>query len=573
MPEFHTMPPHARLNVVLLIADDLALRHPPSRALMPHLATLASESVAFQQHYTSQPSCSPARTALLTGRRPDATMVYDLYSYWRQACDVVSLPQWFRQNGFTTAGLGKVFHPNHASGRLNASEPGGPRDEDQDEPFSWDSFYRVPEASLALECGAWLGSGCAANRSSWRAVPWPQAASLPDALIAQNAVARLRQLDMASKPYFLAAGFHRPHLPLLAPDSSFAVAEKAADSADLGPLTAAELMPAVGVPHVAWHGSGELTSFADVAAGTRSHHPGRPLGLTEALRRTTANALRMAYAAALVHLDECVGAVLEALRGSRAANRTLTAFTADHGFGLGTDGVWGKHHLFPSAVHVPFLLRVPLPHWARIHGRAPTYSESVDVFPTLALLAAGVRLPRCGVRSDSSAARPIPLVCTDGTALVDDGPSSGTAASGPLRVVQKEAAYFQHPAVPSGRAKRSPCVALGHCIMGYGLATRLEPRLADRPASKLAHAYTFNEWVHVRIGASGGMSREWHRVVAAELYNLSEVVVRGQGRLRNHAGEEAYATIEQRLRLSLRNKVDEDGDANTGTGRSVAQAK
>ena len=152
--------PAAR-DFLLLLADDLTLPSAPSLALTPSLASLASESIHFRRHYTSQPSCSPARTALLTGRRPDVTRFFDLYSYWRESPDTnaTSLPQWFRSRGYTTIGIGKVFHPNHASGRLNASEPGGPFDDDQDAPYSWTRpFWHVPAASLTIECGTWLAA-------------------------------------------------------------------------------------------------------------------------------------------------------------------------------------------------------------------------------------------------------------------------------------------------------------------------------------------------------------------------------------------------------------------------------
>ena len=116
--------------MLLLLADDLQLQ--PSSMLTPSLANLAAEAIVFEHHYTASPSCSPARTALLTSRRPDTTRVYDLYTYWRETINATSLPQWFRDEGYTTIGLGKVFHPNHASGKLNTSEPGGPHADDQD---------------------------------------------------------------------------------------------------------------------------------------------------------------------------------------------------------------------------------------------------------------------------------------------------------------------------------------------------------------------------------------------------------------------------------------------------------
>jgi hypothetical protein len=163
-----------RRSVLLFLADDLSLPR-LSPTLTPAIARLASSpgAVHFTRHYTAQPSCSPARTALLTSRRPDATRVYDLFMYWRERAEtnVTSLPEFFKRRGYSTVGIGKVYHPNHASGSLDASAPGGPR-EDQDGALSWsEPFWRVPDASLALECGAtWSAGRCVGSRTSWRVI-------------------------------------------------------------------------------------------------------------------------------------------------------------------------------------------------------------------------------------------------------------------------------------------------------------------------------------------------------------------------------------------------------------------
>lgn len=529
---------HVHRNVLLLLADDLTLS-PPSDALTPTLHQLASSSIVLPNHYTAVPSCSPARTALLTSRRPDATGVYDLYTYWRENINATSLPQWFKARGYSTIGLGKCFHPNHASGRRNASEPGGAQNDDQDAPYAWtEPYWHVPDASLAIECGAWRGTtlACAPhNRTSWRSVASgsDEAASLPDVAIADQAILVLRQLDNRRRapPFFLAVGFHRPHLPLIVPTTSFEVARDAASNAGLGPLTPSELTPPMNVPPVAWHGSGELTAFSDVAqaAGVRA---GRPLSLTARMPTGVANALRLAYAASLHHLDEQIGRVVHALRRRRYANRTIVVATADHGFGMGTDGVWGKHHLFEAATRIPLYIQMPHPVEA-VHagGGSSSYSESIDVFPTLALLATGERVPSCSAGVDGG-------VCTAGQALVEEEVHTPTAAGGRRRVTvrAKPAAFVQHPAVPAGRAKRSPCLVSGHCVMGYGVASSIE-----------GHAYRFAEWAPLRRRHAGAWEVEWALASGVELYNLSD-----GGERRNVAGARGYEEVEARLRRLLR---------------------
>ena len=230
-----------------------------------------------------------------------------------------------------------------------------------------------------------------------------------------------------------------------------------------------------------------------------------------------ANKLRLAYAASLHHLDACIGVVLKTLSSLPVADHTITVFTADHGFALGDHGVFGKHHMFDAAVHVPLLLRLPLGRGHTLSGGG--YSESVDLFPTLALLAAGVRLRSCKGEDDDDGA------CTMGAPLVEE------AAAG-LEVHTKEAAFFQQPQLLTGVHKPSPCVVHGRCTMGYSVAAR-EHRLT--------------EWVPVRRESTGSMTKwvgEWTKAVASELYDGAE--------RQNIAGKAEAVDVERSLRARLR---------------------
>ena len=241
-------------NVVVIGSDDMRLDALDGATA---LSALAARSLRLGRHYAPQASCSPARTAMLTSRRPDSTRVYDLYSYWRDVGgDYISLPQlcapptqrhihraqptlakkcdscfakppsqcrlaWFtvRANGFEVLGFGKVFHPWHASGHREAGDPhGAPRVDDQDaQAARWSAhFWR---ATTHTPLAAWdarflepltgsprwhrhvpeaaLRFEKGLNRS-WASVP--DSTSLPDELIADAAIAAVRRLERPTPP-------------------------------------------------------------------------------------------------------------------------------------------------------------------------------------------------------------------------------------------------------------------------------------------------------------------------------------------------------------------------------------
>ena len=177
----------------------------------PNFDDLAARSTVFDKNYVQQAVCSCSRTSLLTSRRPDATRVWDLFSYWRDVSgNFTSAPQWFREQGFRTIGLGKVFHPGHASGlnvstgRLGDDMGAGPGSR------SWsDPYFHAPNRDY------WETP----NRSWVAVTPEDEARHpLPDSQLAAHAETTLRQLRLDQlnntkvAPFFLAVGFHKPHV-------------------------------------------------------------------------------------------------------------------------------------------------------------------------------------------------------------------------------------------------------------------------------------------------------------------------------------------------------------------------
>ena len=241
-----------RKNVLFLVADDLRVQlgsyegkyfsssvHPPMYT--PQLDKLASRSFQMKRAYVQQSVCSPSRTSLLTGRRPDTTHVYDLNTYWRTVGgNFTTLPQYFKNHGYTTVGMGKIFHNGAASG--------------YDDPISWTRHYFHGRRS-SFET----------NQASWKAVPDDQLKNDPliDEQIADHAVTVLNHVAQGARhgrPFFVAVGFHKPHLPWVFPASMLQHYPEVNISVPTN-----QYAP-VNMPDVAWNNYQELRQFTDIKA-------------------------------------------------------------------------------------------------------------------------------------------------------------------------------------------------------------------------------------------------------------------------------------------------------------------
>ena len=230
-----------RKNVLFLIADDLRPQlncyqgkdfpSPVSPTMhTPNLDKLASTSLLLKRAHVQQALCSPSRTSLLTGRRPDTTHVYDLRHYFRTySGNFTTIPQYFKEQGYRTIGAGKVFQPGLAS--------------DNNDPISWTDPYYMPDKSM---------NHYETFDFSWRAVSPTERKqiALPDDLITEFAIKTLKELASTSKsgtqPFFLAVGFQRPRPPIVYPE----------EYSDYYPLDDIRLPPnpyvPIDMPYVAW---------------------------------------------------------------------------------------------------------------------------------------------------------------------------------------------------------------------------------------------------------------------------------------------------------------------------------
>lgn len=363
--------------------------------LTPNIDALAKAGVRFVQAYSQISVCAPSRTSFLTGRYPDSTRVWTIGPYFRSELNkydgagagdhVITLPQFFRQRGYNTTGYGKVFHNGNASGNPhNASNPSN------DLAYSWDSFDEVAGFPADEACQQCLLSQCTVpfskypGNGSWARCECDDRC-FEDGAMAALAADRVAELSMARRrfgtPFFLAVGFHRPHLPFVAPSRFF----DAIPPTSILPATHPHLpihAPAISPSH-----SWELRSFRDVKPFINDTN------YQASVAETESRVLRRGYYAARAFVDACVGTVLEALKANAAWGNTVVALIGDHGYQLGEQGQWAKQTAFELGMRVPLVLRAPQEQYVGGHGcKAAALVELVDLFPSLIELS-GLQLP------------------------------------------------------------------------------------------------------------------------------------------------------------------------------------
>ncbi len=347
-PGWTQKPDAPRRNVLMIAVDDLDNHlgcYGDPLVKSPNIDRLARRGVRFDRAYCQLPLCSPSRTALMTGRRPDSTGVFDLRTHFRTTIpDVVTLPQHFKNQGYFVARVGKLYH---------YGVPGDIGTNGLDDPLSWTTVRNPKGRDKAEEH---LLTNFTPNRGLGSALSYLAAEGTDeeqtDGMVATEAIQLMEQSQ--SDPFFLAVGFFRPHCPFIAPKKYF----------DLYPLDEIAL-PA--------HSPGDTTQYPREAFFTYPFN----WGLDEAERRKTTQA----YYATITFMDVQVGRVLDALDRLGLAESTIVVLWSDHGYLLSEHGQWMKQSLFEEAARVPMIVAAP---GARGNGAASGRTvELQDVYPTI----------------------------------------------------------------------------------------------------------------------------------------------------------------------------------------------
>ena len=354
------------LNIVFIAVDDLK---PTIRsfgdnlAVTPNMDLLARKSSVFLNTHTQQAICSPSRISLLTGLRPDKTKVYDLKTRMRDKLpNVVTLPQHFKQMGYTTAGVGKIFDPRGVDAQADAPSWSQPfkRAHHLNYPKEWGSpvmgFYQNKEIKAKIK--AYLKENNIKNSQAAKALKGkykPPVSSSPapdeayvDGAIAAQALRMIDDLSQKAKPFFLAVGFKRPHLPFSAPQKYWNFYKK--ERMPLAPFRAR----AENTGKLAYHISGELRSYVEEGREYTTDSNNQ-LVLDDDFQRD----LIHGYYACVSFIDFQIGKIVNKLKKEGLMDNTIIVIWGDHGFHLGDHRMWNKHSNFEEATRSPLIIYNP----------------------------------------------------------------------------------------------------------------------------------------------------------------------------------------------------------------------
>ncbi|XP_054733208.1 iduronate 2-sulfatase isoform X1 [Anastrepha obliqua] len=456
----------SRRNVVLVIFDDLRPvlgGYGDYLAKTPHLNAFMNESYHFTRAYSQQSLCAPSRNSMLTGRRPDTLHLYDFYNYWREfAGNFTTLPQYFKAHNYYTYGIGKVFHSGISSNNTD------------DYPYSWSQpTFRPPSEKYMNSPVCPDNSGvlrknliCPVHLQTQPLKTLPDIESTAEAIRFINTYKRRR-------PFFLALGFHKPHINFRFPQQfieRFRVE-------DFNNYTTDTHKP-VDMPNVAWNPYIDVRSRDDFKYQNISF----PYGPISAVQRSQ---IRQAYYASVAYVDDLFGKFVAHVD----RRNTIMLVTSDHGWSLGEHAEWAKYSNFEVALRVPLIIQspeFPLQTFQRMH----TIVELLDIFPTLVDLAHLPSLPRCNTPSSEQ------LTCGEGKSLY---PLLRGIGLGDEYVALSQ---YPRPGIePSKHPNSDKPKLLNIKVMGYSMRTT---------------SYRYTLWVRFH---SQNFSRDWNAIFGEELYD------------------------------------------------------
>lgn len=384
----------AKPNVLFIMADDFRpeIAGYGSPALTPNLDRLAAMGLRFDRAYCQQAVCNPSRSSMLTGRRPDTLKIWNNGTHFREKNpDVTTLPLWFKQHGYTSRCVGKIFHNWHT--------------EIHGDPVSWSAPEFLHYANHGEDDAQVKGDLPPNLAKTVSGFGYPkngicECRDVPDEAYYDGRVAaeavRVLGEQRDGQPFFLAVGFWKPHAPFNAPKRYWDLYDRAA----LPPL---DPRRPEGAPDIAFHQSTEV------------------LGPVEKQLRPApdqAAEMRHGYFANISYLDAQVGKVLDALSRGGLAERTVIVFISDHGYHIGEHSLWGKTSNFELDARVPMMIKAP--GVTQAASRTKSLVELLDLFPTLVEL--------CGLPAPEG---------LEGASLVP-------LLRDPAKTV-KDAAFTQHP--------------------------------------------------------------------------------------------------------------------------------
>lgn len=350
-------------NVLFIAVDDLRPElacYGKQHIHSPNIDKLAESSTLFERTYCMVPTCGASRASLMTGIRPARKRFVNFLTWAdRDAPGITTMNTQFKQNGYYTVSMGKIFHHPQDSAQ-GWSEPAW-----RPKGIAW---YQRPENQKLHEERQKQGKR-KAKGPAWESADVADNA-YADGVLAEQAISKLQQLKKQEQPFFLAVGFFKPHLPFIAPQKYWDLYDH-----DKIQLPENYKVPQ-DAPEESIHNSGELRAYAGIP---------RKGPVSE----ETARNLIHGYYACVSYTDAQIGKLLAELDRLQLSDNTIVVLWGDHGWNLGDHTLWCKHSCYESSLQIPLLVRAP-----GIKGgqRRSALIETIDVYPSLCTLA-GIPLP------------------------------------------------------------------------------------------------------------------------------------------------------------------------------------
>jgi len=388
-------------NILFIAVDDLKPLlgcYGNTLVKSPNIDRLAKMATVFDRNYCQQAICGPTRASIMTGTRPDATKIWNLTTQMRDANpNTLTLPQYLITQGYTTSGIGKIYHPSSAIGGVDPVSWSIPylKSKESDFPAEFgipaNGQYQLPETKdrMTPEIIAERkkqSKDLAANDENPKSIKGPstECMDLPDnayqdgvnALLAKDQIIKLSK---DNKPFFMAVGFSKPHLPFVAPKKYWDLYKR--EEMPIAPFQE----HSKNGPLIAYHQSGELRNYLDIPEFATLPADSLRIGLQVEKQRE----LIHGYHAAISYMDAQVGILLNTLESLGTLDNTIVVLWGDHGWHLGDHDLWHKHTNFEQATRAPLIIAGP----GIKAGKTSSLTEFVDVFPTICDLA-GVSIPK-----------------------------------------------------------------------------------------------------------------------------------------------------------------------------------
>ena len=360
-------------NILLIIVDDLRPElgcYGKKVIKTPNIDRLAQQSVVFTKAYCQQSICNPSRTSLLTGKRPESTKVWDLATHFRtHSPDLVTLPQYFKQNGYQAVNIGKIYHdflPDPVSWSRPEQVISGVQL--YQNPKTQERMQQLNEAAKAMgKSQQWITSTLRGPATESFDAPESQ---YWDGGITDTAIQMLQEFK-SKTPFLLAVGFIKPHLPYSAPQKYWNMYDP------LKIPLPKNTYPPKGAPLFAMNEMYELACYEDFT------HIAKPTERT--LSESQVRHLKHGYYACVSFIDAQIGRLCDELERSGLRENTVIVLLGDNGYKLGEHGSWGKKTNYETDTRSVLIISLPQ---AAVNGKSsPALVEFVDIYPTLCDLA------------------------------------------------------------------------------------------------------------------------------------------------------------------------------------------